>query len=90
MLVTRGKKIQESALFYFESTEVQMEDCCLDSRMRLNVPNKESTAAAMRAPRELYPLHHVIITSSDQCETNYLLLKTIVANSSQETFKDQL
>lgn len=44
----------------------------------------------MRAPRELYPLHHVIITSSDQRGTNYLILKTIVANSSQETFKDQL
>lgn len=44
----------------------------------------------MRAPRELYPLHHVIITSSNQCGTNYLILKTIVANSSQETFKDQL
>lgn len=38
----KRKKIQESALFYFESTEVQMEDCCLDSRMRLNAPNKEA------------------------------------------------
>lgn len=54
------------------------------------MPNRESTAAAMRAPRELYPRHHVIITSNDQSGTNYLILKTIVANSSQETFKDQL
>lgn len=83
------QKICEILFFHYKCHKVQTDDCSLDSRIRemIETCKINSPAAAMRAPRELYPC---LKSSAEQCGTTYFILQIIVATSSQGVFKNHL
>lgn len=83
------RNICEFIFFRYKCCKVETDDCSLDSRMRLTIETCKinSPAAATGAPRIFYPC---LTLSTDQRGTSNFILETIVATSSQETFKYQL